>query len=557
MNSIKRAICAVFAIVFLFAFVVHPVTGSSSLATEDSYHFPRNIIFVIDGCMLEDYSSDVINSIRYFVELMPFNQSRIGGIVYYPEGAIYIELESIASQDDKNKYIDKYNNATSGEHIDAGYALEKAVTMLSQYSSKKQPSSIILITDGRNEPEDLVERDKNYTTWERAISAAKYGSITMHSICLNSDGSALDKVLELMQRMKKDTHGNFYDLQEIAALSEKVLALFERAYDRQSDRIFEGTPPFDGRISEKKGFFDDSEELKVVVEGNAAFAFMQGKDQVEIESNRKELLEIGGRTLTILTYSKFESNNLSIRVVGNSQEEIKVFALTRCTARDTNICNLVFCALIVGGFVYAICLIRKTNKIVAKGNSGIPASQRGNSKETSILSSEGSKNKPANETATGNSNGRKQPSNSAHADQIRIQYKRYRSIDIGSRDMRQGLTLNEFALSPIDLDFDGFANSFGNSTFVNSENGILICMRENAAGNGRWSFAPEYEDRGNDGLGTYLIGDERIFKIKNKEDNENIHSEILTIKHIKGNDKRQNGNRYTKCYDKGSKQCVY
>jgi Ca-activated chloride channel homolog len=219
-------ICSLFSFTYVDKIFAESIEGSNGV----------DVVFVIDasGSMQRsDPQGLTSEAMKMFIDMCHAKGDK-GGMVAYSDKIIKeYALKYMNSESDKSLLKGTLTGLELGNWTDIGLGLKRAVTMLKDGHDKKNRPIVILLSDGKNDP----QRDKKASQDDltAALNDAKAQHFPVYTIGLNADGTVDKNQLEAIS--KETTGKNFITnsaeelpriLREIFADNSKLKILQER-----------------------------------------------------------------------------------------------------------------------------------------------------------------------------------------------------------------------------------------------------------------------------------------------------------------------------------------
>ncbi len=210
------------AIIFVLVFIVSlfPFIGSDNASADNGdYTSKVDVVFVIDASKSmksSDPDGLTAEAMKMFIDMCHVNGDK-GGMVAYSG---YIKAESplnyMNSEADKAALKSTLTNLELGDWTDIGLGLNRGVTLLRERHDADHKPIIILLSDGKNDP----QRDKTASQDDMAaaINEAKAQNFPVYTIGLNADGGVDENQLKLISSETKGKNfitNNANDLPQI------------------------------------------------------------------------------------------------------------------------------------------------------------------------------------------------------------------------------------------------------------------------------------------------------------------------------------------------------
>lgn len=264
MNQVKRLTSALIVFLFCFTFFIN-----TSLAGENNGE-KLNVIFVMDASksMLKSDPQNIReDAARLFIDMCRGKGDSIGLTAYGSKIVKTVEPKSIKSFEDRENLKNLIKDVPGSESTDIGLGIIDGIKNLEKGAKDDGIPIIILISDGRNDPERALEESNRDITNALIISREK--GYRIYTIGLNANGKV---DVNLLKRIADETKGKAFIINSARDL-----------------------PLIFGEI------FADSSQLKMLSKGNMQFS---GDFQnVEIDIPNSNVVEAN---ISIMSQSKIE-----------------------------------------------------------------------------------------------------------------------------------------------------------------------------------------------------------------------------------------------------------
>ncbi|MCH5138640.1 VWA domain-containing protein [Clostridiaceae bacterium UIB06] len=213
-NKTKWSLLVV--LIYTFGVVFIPfleVKASSAQSNMD-------VIFVLDssGSMRESDPEEIrTEAIKMFLDMSQIQGNKIGLVAYSDNIVREHNLDTINSSEDKDRIKNMASNIPFGQKTDTGYGLLEATKLLDSGHDKSHNPAIILLSDGKNDPQRNAQESLN--DLNSAISVCKSKGYPVYTIGLNYDGT-VDKTQ--LSDISNSTKGKNY-ITNTAADLPKIL----------------------------------------------------------------------------------------------------------------------------------------------------------------------------------------------------------------------------------------------------------------------------------------------------------------------------------------------
>lgn len=188
----------VFQIVFIPFSKVHASQSSSNM----------DVIFVLDssGSMKESDPEEIrTEAIKMFLDMGQIQGNKVGLVAYSDSIVREHNLDSISSTEDKDRIKNMASNIPFGQKTDTGYGLLEAAKLLDSGHEKGHEPMIILLSDGKNDPQRSAQESLN--DLNNALNICKSKGYPVYTIGLNYDGT-VDKAQ--LSEISNSTKGKNY-----------------------------------------------------------------------------------------------------------------------------------------------------------------------------------------------------------------------------------------------------------------------------------------------------------------------------------------------------------
>jgi Mg-chelatase subunit ChlD len=170
----------VFGVVFIPFLEVKAGSASSNM----------DVIFVLDssGSMRESDPEEIrTEAIKMFLDMSQIQGNKVGLVAYSDNIVREHNLDSISSSQDKDRIKNMASNIPFGQKTDTGYGLLEAAKLLDSGHDNTHNPAIILLSDGKNDPQRNAQESLN--DLNSAISICKSKGYPVYTIGLNYDGT--------------------------------------------------------------------------------------------------------------------------------------------------------------------------------------------------------------------------------------------------------------------------------------------------------------------------------------------------------------------------------
>lgn len=238
----KKNCIVVLLICFISSFFSSRLIGYAE-SVDDSPNI--DVLFVVDASKSMTKSDpDKLNgeAMKMFIDMCHIKGDK-GGMVAYSGGIIReSNLKVLNSIEDKDKLKDTLSNLELGNWTDIGLGLKRAVEIMKDGHDKKNKPVIILLSDGKNDPERDNQISKDDLS--AALNEAKSQKYPIYTIGLNADGSVDNNQL---QYISNETGGkNFItsSAKDLPSILKSIFADNSRLKAQQENTII-GTGDFE------------------------------------------------------------------------------------------------------------------------------------------------------------------------------------------------------------------------------------------------------------------------------------------------------------------------
>ncbi|MBC2580432.1 VWA domain-containing protein [Clostridium sp. DJ247] len=316
-SKIKWTLAVVLIYVLQIVFIPFSKVGASQASSN------MDVIFVLDssGSMNDSDPEEIrTEAIKMFLDMAQIQGNKVGLVAYSDSIVREHNLDSISSSEDKDRIKNMASNIPFGQKTDTGFALLEAAKLLDSGHDKSHQPVIILLSDGKNDPQRSLQESLN--DLNSAIDICKDKGYPVYTIGLNYD-STVDKTQ--LNDISNSTKGKSYITNTSADLPSILTDIYA---DNSKLKVQDG-----GTITANGDF----QELKVhipnsnVLEANIS---MLSDKPVELK-----LLDPSGKTVAIpsqnaiftsskkysmLKIVKPQQGQWTVKVKGVSGSNIKV-----------------------------------------------------------------------------------------------------------------------------------------------------------------------------------------------------------------------------------------
>lgn len=192
------------AIIFIFQLLNIPLINAQGNELSSNL----DVVFVLDssGSMKESDPEEIrTEAIKMFLDMLQQSGNKVGLVAYSDSVIKEHDLDTVNSENDKDRVKNMTSNIPFGQKTDTGAGLLEAAKLMDSGHSKSNKPVIVLLSDGKNDPqrnnEDSLKDLKN------AINICKDKGYPVYTIGLNYDGS-VDK--SQLEEMSNSTKGKNY-----------------------------------------------------------------------------------------------------------------------------------------------------------------------------------------------------------------------------------------------------------------------------------------------------------------------------------------------------------
>lgn len=164
-----------------------------------------DVVFVIDSSRSmtkSDPTGLTSEAMKMFIDMCHTKGDKGGMVAYSGDIVREYKVKELNSEADKSALKNTLINLNLGNWTDIGLGLKRAVNILKEGNTSGNKPIIILLSDGKNDPERNAGESKQDLT--EALNAAKLNGYPIYTIGLNADGT-VDKN-ELLN-ISKETKG--------------------------------------------------------------------------------------------------------------------------------------------------------------------------------------------------------------------------------------------------------------------------------------------------------------------------------------------------------------
>lgn len=208
--------------ILIIAAIVIFQLGNVPLVNAESSNTSSNldVVFVLDssGSMKESDPEEIrTEAIKMFLDMSQVQGNKFALVAYSDNVVREHNLDTINSNDDKERIKNMALNIPLGQKTDTGSGILEAVNLMNSGHDKNHKPVIILLSDGKNDPQRKTE--DSLKDLKSAISTCKDKGYPVYTIGLNYDGT-VDKTQ--LQEMSNETKGKNY-ITSTAADLPKIL----------------------------------------------------------------------------------------------------------------------------------------------------------------------------------------------------------------------------------------------------------------------------------------------------------------------------------------------
>lgn len=178
----------ILAVVLIYVFQIVFVPFSKVYASQSSSNM--DVIFVLDssGSMKESDPEEIrTEAIKMFLDMGKIQGNKVGLVAYSDNIVREHNLDSISSNEDKDRIKNMASNIPFGQKTDTGYGLMEAAKLLDSGHEKGHEPVIILLSDGKNDPQRSAQESLN--DLNNALNICKSKGYPIYTIGLNYDGT--------------------------------------------------------------------------------------------------------------------------------------------------------------------------------------------------------------------------------------------------------------------------------------------------------------------------------------------------------------------------------
>ncbi|WPC39295.1 vWA domain-containing protein [Clostridium sp. JS66] len=208
--------------ILIIAAIVIFQLGNIPLVNAESSNTSSNldVVFVLDssGSMKESDPEEIrTEAIKMFLDMSQVQGNKFGLVAYSDNVVREHNLDTINSNDDKERIKNMALNIPLGQKTDTGAGILEAVNLMNSGRDKNHKPVIILLSDGKNDPQRKTE--DSLKDLKSSISTCKDKGYPVYTIGLNYDGT-VDKTQ--LEEMSNETKGKNY-ITSTAADLPKIL----------------------------------------------------------------------------------------------------------------------------------------------------------------------------------------------------------------------------------------------------------------------------------------------------------------------------------------------
>ncbi|MFL0197574.1 vWA domain-containing protein [Clostridium sp. WILCCON 0269] len=196
------------AIILIYVMQIIFISFSAVKAEGTSATASMDVIFVLDssGSMKESDPEEIrVEAIKMFLDMGQVKGNKAGLVAYSDNIVREHNLDSINSSEDKDRIKSMASDIPLGQKTDTGLGLLEAVKLMESGHQNGNNPVIILLSDGKNDPERSSEESLN--DLNSAISICSSKGYPVYTIGLNYDGT-VDKTQ--LSNISNSTKGKSY-----------------------------------------------------------------------------------------------------------------------------------------------------------------------------------------------------------------------------------------------------------------------------------------------------------------------------------------------------------
>lgn len=322
----RTAYCLI--ILVLFCIIGYPANTVS--ATDKKAPGNMNVVFVMDssGSMsTTDRYKLRFEAMDLFLGLSTETGNYMGAVVFDDDILLEQDIVYIDGKKTKRNLFNKVKNISSTGDTDIGKAIYQAVQIIENQGHKDLPSSIILLSDGNTDLQgaDSVQKLKESAQKKQeAIDIARKMGISVHSVCLNTNGMA--KLPEL-QEISDSTGGTCVEVKNASDLKDVFNQFYNIIYSTKTVNLVKTSIPKSG-------------ELKVpftipmigVKEANIIINTLNPRTEYNLfnpdgygyTNSELKQMSVKAKTFTIIKVQKPQPGRWKLVVRGVSRDQVKV-----------------------------------------------------------------------------------------------------------------------------------------------------------------------------------------------------------------------------------------
>lgn len=167
-----------------------------------------DVVFVIDSSKSmtkSDPEGLTSEAMKMFIDMCHTKGDKGGMVAYSGNIVREYKIKEMNSEEDKSALKNTLINLQLGNWTDIGLGLKRAVNILKEGTSSGNKPIIILLSDGKNDPER--KRNESEEDLSEALNDAKLNKFPIYTIGLNADGT-VDK--SGLQNISKQTNGKSF-----------------------------------------------------------------------------------------------------------------------------------------------------------------------------------------------------------------------------------------------------------------------------------------------------------------------------------------------------------
>lgn len=318
MKRARRIVLSILCVVLLLnSFQVF------SFSENEAYN-KYNIVLVADssGSMKTSDPEELrFEAISQFVGLLANKGNMVGSVVF--NGDIVQKSSKLVEANNmtlKRELVANVMSATPAGYTNIGYALEEAVKLL-ETGSPKNPSVIILLTDGETDMPTAEEEEVSLTKKADAIQAAREKNIKIYNVCLNADGQAY---VNEAKQISSATGGEFREVKTAEDLKEVFNLFYGMIYSTEvvsEEGVFDSNGVFEKRFTVP---VVGVEEANIIINGKMTTCQLVSPSGKALSDSEMQSLKFDSKTFTILKLISPEAGEWVFRASGVPGDKIKI-----------------------------------------------------------------------------------------------------------------------------------------------------------------------------------------------------------------------------------------